>query len=296
MLLIKKMQEMQFSNSERIVIDYILQKEERIKEYSTKRVADETFTSPSILIRIAKKLNFNGWNDWKVAYINELNYLKNHFQDIDANIPFIHTDSLMTVANKIATVHTESISDTRSLLQYETLQKAVQLIDQSHTVKIFAASNNVFPAQQFQHKLDRINKPALVPTIVDDIYFDAGRCTRNDCAIVVSYSGETIILLEVCEILKKRKVPIIAITSLGENRLSKYAQATLHITTREREYSKISGFSSTASISLILDTLYACLFSLNYQANFDYKVKLSQSIEDRYNVRDIRNETISEEN
>ena len=295
MLLINKMKEMQFSNSERIVVDYILQKEEFIEDYSTKRVADETFTSPSILIRIAKKLNFNGWNDWKAAYLNELRYLNGHFQDIDANLPFNETDGLSTITNKMAMLYKESIDDTLSLFNRDSLNKAIHIMNDSQSIRVFGVSDKIFATQQFQHKLERINKTVKAPTIVDDIYFDAGRCTRNDCAVIVSYSGETIILLEVCEILKKRGVPIIAITSLGDNSLSGYAQATLHITTREREYSKISGFASTASIALIFDTLYAGLFSLNYRANYDYKIRLSQAIEDRYNVRDIRNETILED-
>lgn len=50
--------------------------------------------------------------------------------------------------------------------------------------------------------------------------------------------------------------------------------------------------SSLESISIILDTLYSCLFSLNYQANLDYKLKMSKRIEI---TRSINNEIIAED-
>lgn len=54
MLLQEQMKTYPFSNSERIIVDYILQKQDEIKDYSTKMIADETYTSPSTLIRISK--------------------------------------------------------------------------------------------------------------------------------------------------------------------------------------------------------------------------------------------------
>ena len=54
MLLQERMKIYPFSNSERIIIHYILEKKELIEDYSTKMIADETYTSPSTLIRISK--------------------------------------------------------------------------------------------------------------------------------------------------------------------------------------------------------------------------------------------------
>ena len=45
MLLQEKMKNTKFSPSEEIVIDFILTKQERIKDYSTTMIAGETYTS-----------------------------------------------------------------------------------------------------------------------------------------------------------------------------------------------------------------------------------------------------------
>ena len=74
-------------------------------------------------------------------------------------------------------------------------------------------------------------------------------------------------------------MPILAITSLGTNSLSKIADVVLHISTREKMYSKIGGFSSLTSISLVLDILYSCKFSLHYGINMQYKTDIAKRVE-----------------
>lgn len=291
MLLKERMMNYPFSNSERIIVDYILEKQHEIKDYSTKMIADETYTSPSTLIRISKKLGFNGWNDFKMAYLEEVDYINKHFQDIDPNFPFTNQDTIMTIASKIANLHAESAKDTLSLMQHDALQKAVQILRRCKEVRVFAISNLNYVGEEFVFKLNRIQKKASISLVQDLMFHDAAMMETTECAICISYSGETPHILQVAATLKENNVPIIAITSVGNNRLSDMANVTLHISTREKSYSKIGGFVSLESISIVLNTLYSCLFSLNYQANLDYKLKISNRIEI---TRSIDNTIIAE--
>lgn len=59
MLLQEQMKQDIFSYNERIIVDFILEKQEKIKDYSTKMIGDETYTAPSTIIRIALKLRFS---------------------------------------------------------------------------------------------------------------------------------------------------------------------------------------------------------------------------------------------
>ena len=158
MLLQEKMKNTKFSPSEEIVIDFILTKQERIKDYSTTMIAGETYTSPSLLVRISKKLGFSGYNNFKNAFLEEVQYLHKSHLNIDANQPFLKTDSIMNIANKITQLKTESLNDTLSLIHHDTLQKAVRALQKSNTVKVFGVSNLSFPAEEFVFKLRRIVK------------------------------------------------------------------------------------------------------------------------------------------
>lgn len=279
MLLQERMKQYPFSNSERIIIEFILEKQDQIKDYSIKMIADETYTSPSTLIRISKKLGFNGYNDLKKAYLTEVEYINNHFNDIDANFPFNQQDNIMTIASKLTNLHIESAKDTLSLIEHDSLQKAVKILNRSIGVRIFGSSNINFIGEEFAFKLNRINKRADISIVQDLMFHDAAMMTNKECALCISYSGETVHVLQACKTLIENNIPIIAITSVGDNRLSNMADVTLHITTREKSYTKIGGFSSLESISLVLNILYSCLFSINYNNNLDYKLKMSKRIE-----------------
>ena len=88
MLLQEQMKQDIFSYNEKTIIDFILEKQEQIKDYSTKMIGDETYTAPSTIIRIAHKLGFQGWSDFKESFLDEVIYLNNNFQEIDPNFPF----------------------------------------------------------------------------------------------------------------------------------------------------------------------------------------------------------------
>lgn len=291
MLLEEKIDSTDFSANEQIVVDFIKQKQEDINKYSTTKIAKETYTSPSVLVRIAKKLGFNGWVELKNAYVEELTYLHKHFKNIDANIPFSSDDSLLNIANKLGQLKTESILDTLSLIDSKALSQAIQLLDRSNNTGIFGLSNIIFQAEEFAYKMRHIGSKVQTFPIQNTMFQEAAMMDSNDCAIFISYSGESDPLFTVIDILKKKHVPIIAITSIGDSRLSKLADITMHITTRERSYTKVAGFSSLESISLILDILYSGYFAQRFDDNYNYKIGLSQITE----FRDIDNHIIQDD-
>lgn len=291
MLLQEQMKQDIFSYNERTIIDFILEKQEKIKNYSTKMIGDETYTAPSTVIRIAHKLGFQGWSDLKESYLDEIIYLNNHFQEIDPNYPFTNQDTMMQIAHKITQLHIESAKDTASLIHHDTLQKAIQILRKANVVKVFAIANLNFIGEEFVFKLNRIHKKAYIEPVQDNQFQDAIMTTSDECAICLSYSGETPTLLKTANFLEENKVPIIAITSFGKNSLSDLATVTLNVSTREKSFSKIAGFTSLESMNIVLNILYSCLFSLNYQANLDYKINVAKRVELN---REIDNEIIEE--
>ena len=291
MLLQEQMKQDIFSYNERTIIDFILEKQEKIKNYSTKMIGDETYTAPSTVIRIAHKLGFQGWSDLKEAYLDEVIYLNNHFQEIDPNYPFTNQDTMMQIAHKITQLHIESAKDTASLIHHDSLQKAIQILRKANVVKVFAIANLNFIGEEFVFKLNRIHKKAYIEPAQDNQFQDAIMTTSDECAICLSYSGETPTLLKTANFLRENKVPIIAITSFGKNSLSDLATVTLNVSTREKSFSKIAGFTSLESMNIVLNILYSCLFSLNYQVNLDYKINVAKRVELN---REIDNEVIEE--
>ena len=291
MLLQEKMKTGDFSPSEQIVVDFILEKQELIEGYTTTAIAGETYTSPSILVRISKKLGFKGYNQLRKAFLEEVLYLKRNFNDLDANLPFSQKDSIMNIAAIIAKLKQESLNDTLTLLHHDNLQKAVLLMQKASIIKVFAVANLTYLAEEFVHKLRHIGVKAETYSNSNALLQEAKMCVSEECAVCISYSGETPELICATNYLKKNHVPIISISSVGENSLTRLGDVVLHITTREKSYSKIGAFTSLESISLILDVLYSCLFRTDFKKHYAYKTEVSKTTEFRF----IDNEIIQEE-
>lgn len=289
MLLTERMKEKIFSPSEEAIIHYMFDQQGDLRQKTTKQIAAETYTHPSTLIRVAKKLGYQGWVDLRNDFNEEINYLNTHFEDIDANYPFEEEDTFLTIAHKIAALKQTTISDTLSLLNKDELEKAAALLNHAKEIKIYAINNNLFLCHDFKSQMTRIGKTVHLCTV--DQGYEAANSDSETCTILISYTGETKEIVHLLPILESRKTPIIVLTSIGDNTFTKQADCVLRMATREKMYSKIGSFSSTSSISFLLDTLYSCVFSQDYRQNLDHKITISKY----YDQRQSFNKVIDEE-
>ena len=280
MLIIHKIEKTHFSTSESVIIDYILKKGDKIKNMSIQEIANATYTSPPLLIRIAKKLGYKGWNDFKEAYLEELKYLYQN-DEVDASIPFVINDNFMTIAHNISKLEINTIKDTVNLLKHDDLYNAMRLLREADEIDMYGVSGNVLLAENFAHKMIYLHKHVNICRLPGDAIIQANMCQKKHCAILISYSGQTGFILKVANILKKREIPMIAITSIADNSLSRIADVCLRISSKEMLNIKIGDFATTQSVHYILDVLYACIFSLNYQENLDYRIMIAKESDDR---------------
>lgn len=109
MLLKEKLKKIAFSPAETEVIHFIQSHEHQLKEATIQQIAKACYVHPSTLIRIAKKAGFNGWVHFKEAFLAENEYLEGNFQEVDANLPFLENDGIMSIANKVAALERMTI-------------------------------------------------------------------------------------------------------------------------------------------------------------------------------------------
>ncbi|MCH1939728.1 MurR/RpiR family transcriptional regulator [Holdemania massiliensis] len=279
MLIEDRLKNEDFSYNEELIIQYILDQKSAIRTMTMRDIANATFTSPATMSRIAHKLNYSGWETLKADYLKELEYLESQVSEIDANQPFNKEDSLLTIATKISVLKKESIDDTLSLIKQDDLRKSVNILEKADLIHIFGVRQNALIAQSFKHNLMQIQKHAEIHSIQGQMMFDAYQARSSSCAIILSYSGETRTLVQCAKYLKEHQVPIISITSIGNSTISSLSSCNLRICTREKQFSKIASFSTDVSIIYLLEVLYSCLFTQNYDKNWKSKVSPSFDIE-----------------
>ncbi|MEK0174591.1 SIS domain-containing protein [Tetragenococcus halophilus] len=126
-----------------------------------------------------------------------------------------------------------------------------------------------------------VHKTNLTPSVeviyrFDLAFYNIDYAKKNDCFILISYSGETNDMLRVLEELKRRELTVLALTSFGDNTLSKSASVVLNISTREKLINNLGNFSSDLSVMYLLDILYAGYFSGDYQKHLAQKNKIAK--------------------
>ena len=277
-MLIHKIEKTHFSPSESIIIDYILKKGKDIKNMTIAQIANETYTSSPLFIRIAKKLGFDGWNEFKEAYLKELDYLYLN-QEVDANIPFVVNDDIMNIAYNLCVLERETIQDTYSLISHDDLQKAIRLLRNCKYIDVYSRSVHMHIVRSFQERMYILHRHVQLCLLSDELDSTYLMSDQNHCAIIISYSGHAPHIKHLIETLRKKQTSIIAITNLEDNELSLLADVTLRMSSRELIYTKIADFASSLSLKYILDILYSCIFSIHYQQNLDNCIQIAKELD-----------------
>ena len=259
---------------------FILEKKSALTRYSLQEIADATYTSKAAVVRFAKALGFSGWKEFLKAFWEEQSYQEQHYTDIDANYPFDADSSRQDIINQLCSLQVESLLDTADLLDGAPLAECAELLLRSRRIAMFGLNPNLTLAELFQRKMLSIGRQVELPSMGDSGLL-AHSLTAEDCAVIISYSGNSIHHgpLSVLSALEERGVPVIALTSVGDNLLRQRADYTLSISSYERLYSKISTFATENSILYILNVLFSCCFAADYQANISRKVGTARRLE-----------------
>lgn len=282
MLIIEKLNlKEKMSEGEESIADFILSLGKELYKYSTRNIAEATYTSPATVVRLCKKLDFKGFDDFKVQFLKEIEYLDLQYGKVNANFPFEPQDSMMKAANKISQLYDDTIKDSMALLHHDDLQKALRLLKYSQSIYIFSSGTALNLAESFQERMLKIGKNVIISNNLNYQLYEVNCIPKGDIAIIISYSGETDKIIQIADKCQNRGIPIIAITSFGENTLSQKATCKLIMSTKESLFHNLGDFSTHLSIHLILDILYATYFLLDYNNNYQTKIENTQSLESK---------------
>lgn len=279
------------SVSEQNVANNILSLGVEIKDMSIRELAKIAYSSTSAVTRLCNKLGFKGYKDFKEAFLDEEKYLNGYFSKVDANVPFNKDDNLARVCNSVVHLYEETSNDTLSLIDYQMLIYATTLLFKAKNIHVICIGVGLEFAKVFADRMMRIGKKVIISDNPNFQYYYAYHACKDDCFIIVSYTGTTQRTKLYFEKIVSSPASSILITSVGENSLSKRADVTLRMTTREKLYSNIGSFSSSVSIMLIFDLLYSAVFHKDYEQNFNLKKQISKDYEPyRVSSNEVMNE------
>lgn len=254
------------SATERAVSDYLLSHQGEAMELSIHQLAERTFASPSTVIRMCQRIGFAGYKEFRQAVTCELAVRRLNQEQEHKEIT--QSDSLDDIVDKVTYKNIMSLEDTKNLIDTETLQTCVDLVRRSRTVLLFGLGASLCAARDFYLKFLRLNKPCVINDDWHAQLLQAKNSDHEDLGIVVSYSGETVEVIECMKALRENGTPIIAITRRVSSPVAELSDLRLYTTDNEATF-RSGAMSSRISQLNIIDILFTAFANSEYEYCLD---------------------------
>ncbi len=208
--------------AEQRVAQFILANPRLAVEMSVTEIARAVDTSETSVIRLAKALGFAGFRGLKLAVATEIpaNYV-NVYQDLKPG------ESMETVATVFFSCVLRAFTDTASLMDFDSLRKAVELVDRGGKVVCVGSGASGYVALDAQQKLLRVNVQAWAFTDPHEQLASAARLGAGDTVIAISHSGYTSDVIEAVKVAKERGAAAVAIVGDPASELAKASDVVL---------------------------------------------------------------------
>lgn len=272
MNIITKLSELtELTANEKSLVAYIIANPKEVINYRSGELGEAAFVSVSTIYRLINKLGLNGFAELKIELASSVRSV-NQEAEIDYDYPIVESDTPYQIMSNLNKIYSYTIDETARFSNPDELLEVGKLLLKAKTIDVYAASANLFFAQNFKFQMQEIGLLINVPEEDYVQRLSAANSDETHVAIVVSYGGRGQTTREVVKLLKENKVPIILITSIQDNPLLEFATHKLYLASVENHYDKVSSFSTRLSLLTVFDTLYAIYFNHHYEKNLSYKL------------------------
>ncbi len=252
------------TTTEESVIKFILKNTESVSKMTIYKLSEATFTSPSSIIRLCKKIGFEGYKGFIKALVYELavrnNYKAKEISDIT------RTDKMSDIIHKVSHKNILSLEETSDLQDVNILEDSVEAILDSEKLIFFGIGASLIVAKDAQLKFTRINKMAYVSEDWHTQLLMAKNMSEKDVAIVISYSGQTEEMLTCLKEAKLAGAKIISITKYSDSPIVRLSDINLYVAANEYAFRSAAMSSRIAQLNLV-DIIYTAYLNKQYETS-----------------------------
>lgn len=254
------------SSTEAAIIDYILRSPEETSRLTIYKLAEKTFSSPSTIIRLCKKIGYEGYKDFSKDLIYEqairLNYKEKNITDLTRD------DEGEDIIRKVTHKNILSLEETSQLMDVNVIKRCVEEMLRCEKLSIFGIGASLIVAKDAQLKFTRINKMSYVSEDWHTQLLMAKNMSDRDLALVISYSGQTEEMITCAEVAKENGATIISITKNEESPINQLADLSLYVASSEFSFRSGAMSSRIAQLNVI-DILYTTYINKKYEQSLE---------------------------
>lgn len=255
-----KLRSMTFSATEQRIADFIIKHADQLSSYTISTIAQQCQTSKSMVVQLCKVAGFKGYKELCSQLLVE-QALGRRQEEPSQSYDDIHPGYTPAQIAQVI-IHQEilCLQDTMDLIDPAQLEEAVRLLKDADRILLCGVGESGLAAKDLDHKLARIGLNSRYSPDVHCQLLETSSLTENSVCVVISFSGRTRDMIEVCELAHEMGSKVVAITRFGENPVSALADVHLAVASNEGAL-RVTAMSSRMSTMSLVDVLFACLIS-----------------------------------
>ena len=267
------------THQEEAVVQYILDHPSDLLRMSINDLAILSYSSTSTIVRLCKKLGYKGFTEFKLTYVSEFSLFleqQEHLKDI----PFTPKSSLDDVVSRLPMIYQKAIDETRTMLDYNVLNRCIKHIQNSKHIGIYGTGLNFDLAKMYQYKFEEVGIPAIA---YDSTHWQhLSRLKLHDIpsfAILISLTGTNPIIIDTAKRMNSLSIPTLCISGRDNDKLSTLCTENIRIIDIANTL-ELYNLTSAIAAQYILDIFVAMSVIKNYEEilkiTSDTKLNLSQ--------------------
>lgn len=250
--------EIKLNDTEAIICDYINENLDEIPSLSSRELAKRTYSSSTSVIRFAKKLGFNNYNEFK---LNIVSYLKNVHLD---NVDITGNEDYLMMINKLTEIEVGVIQQTKEMISVNTLKNVSELLMKATYIDIIAEDANSQIARYACHNFYIIGKIATVYSENDSKLYLSMLASKDHVVMVITKYERSKYIDNALDTLKKRGITTIAFIAQNNHRIEKKCDYFFRCAFND-SIQKLGDLVFNISTKYLLDLLFAIMFSQKYE-------------------------------
>lgn len=232
------------------VIDTITGRSQLDLTTSIREVADDAGVSDAMIVKIAKKLGFNGFREFRAALVS---YRQSDVAAMHAEIS--PEDSSADIVKKVFNTAMQALEETMSIIDMDAFDRAADLLHGARNREFYGLGGSAQIARDVSHKFLRIG---LRSSVYDDTHMmimSASLLGSEDVVVAISHSGATTAVIEAAALARQNGAGVIALTNYAGSPVAQMADVTLCSTAQG---SPLLGENAAARIAqlCIMDSVF----------------------------------------
>lgn len=246
------------TTQEQAIIDYILEKPELVFTCTAHELAQITYTSASTVVRLCKKLGFNGYPGFQLQLALEYHPQKPEEQTQD--IAMAKGNSLPSIIEEVPYLYNQSLELTKASFDLAQLQRIAEWIQGAERVDIYGTNTNYYVAEETSAKWNEIGIHAFAHNNANLHYLLNNSKHKPTVSFLISNTGINASMIEAANILQSHGNKIVAVTSDGNSPLAALCDEVL-LSYGYMQQMRLSKITSVISVKYIFDVLYMYVIS-----------------------------------